>query len=197
MKTRITRKHQGQKLCLGTTLLFLAGCTVGPKYVKPTPVPVPPAYKNSESASSSTPGVDWSKAMPDDAAQRGAWWTLFHDTQLNDLEGKASVANLSIKAADASFRQARALVRQAESGYFPTVQAGPSGGVQRISLNDIHIPGLNGESFNRFNLQGSVAWEPDLWGRVHKQVESDVAAAQSSAADIAKRTTRNSCRARL
>lgn len=185
MKTPIPRKHRWQKLCLSTTLLFLAGCTVGPKYVKPAALPVPPAYKNSEPASSNTPGINWSKAMPDDAAKRGAWWTLFNDTQLNELEEKAAVANLSIKAADASFRQAHALVRQAESGYFPTVQVAPSGSAQRISLNDIHIPGLNGESFNRFILQGSVAWEPDLWGRVHKQVESDVAAAQVSAADLA------------
>ena len=76
-------------------------------------------------------------------------------------------------------------MRQAESGYYPTVQVQPSGSVQRISLNDIHIPRLNGEALNRFSLQRAVAWEPDLWGRVRKQVESDVAAAQVSAADIA------------
>lgn len=184
MKLPIRHIRRPRLFSLGG-LLFVTSCTVGPKYVKPAAVPPPPAYKEVGSGSMDTPGVDWSKAMPDDAAKRGAWWTLFNDTQLNDLEENATVANLSIKAADASFLQARALVRQAESGYYPTLQVEPNASVQRISQNDIKVPNFNGQTFNRFNLQRALAWEPDLWGRVRKQVESDVAAAQASAADLA------------
>lgn len=164
---------------------FMAGCTIGPKYVKPT-IPTPPEYKGNESKSIGTPGTGWSKAIPDDAAERGAWWVLFDDKELNVLEEKAGTANQNIKAAEASFRQARALVHQAKSGYYPTVQVGPRANLftNPLSKLDIHDAAFPA-SLNQFTLQGTVAWEPDLWGRVRKQVEADVAAAQASAADIA------------
>jgi NodT family efflux transporter outer membrane factor (OMF) lipoprotein len=185
MKRSYGSMRRAWRLCLGAAPLLLAGCTVGPKYVRPTAPPPPPAYKNTEPASNSAPGVDWTKALPDDAAKRGAWWVIFNDKTLSDLEEKATAANLNIKAAEASFRQAHALVRQAEAGYYPTVQVQPSATMQRIPLSNLGIPGLNSEDRNQFKLQGTVAWEPDLWGRVRKQVESDVEAAQVSAADIA------------
>src|SRR5689334_3018975 len=113
------------RLCLCVVPFFMVGCAVGPKYAKPT-VPTPPEYKGNESKSTDTPGTGWSIAIPDDAAKRGAWWVLFNDKELNVLEEKARTANQNIKAAEASFRQARALVHQAKSGNYPTVQAGPS-----------------------------------------------------------------------
>jgi NodT family efflux transporter outer membrane factor (OMF) lipoprotein len=185
MKRSFRSVRRRWQLCLGAAPLLLAGCTVGPKYVRPAAPSAPPAYKNAEPASSGTPGVDWTKALPDDAAKRGAWWVIFSDKALNDLEEKATTANLNVKAAEASFRQAHALIRQAEAGYYPTVQAQPSATIQRIPLSNLGIPGLNSEDRNQFKLQGTIAWEPDLWGRVRKQVESDVAAAQVSAADLA------------
>jgi outer membrane protein TolC len=149
-------------------------------------VPTPLEYKDVEQHSAATPGVDWRKAMPADAAKRGEWWVLFNDKELDNLEVKAGTANQNIKAAEASFGQACALVHQAKSGYYPTVQVGQSANIltnplSKLDVHDASFP----TSLNQFTLLGTIAWEPDLWGRVRKQVEADVAAAQASAADIA------------
>src|SRR3546814_13932400 len=41
---------------------------------------------------------------------------------------------------------------------------------------------------NQYILSGNVSWEPDLWGKVRRSVESSSAGLQASAADVA--TTR-------
>ena len=51
------------------------GCSVGPKYVKPT-MEIPTAYKEN---------ANWKPAQPSDAAQKGNWWEIFQDPQLNAL----------------------------------------------------------------------------------------------------------------
>src|SRR5580658_7835913 len=94
----------------------MPGCTVGPKYQRPA-VETPTAFKESEG---------WKVAQPSDAALHGKWWELFDDPQLNALEEQVSVSNQNIAAAFASFLQARALVKEAQSQYYPTLTVSPS-----------------------------------------------------------------------
>src|ERR1700722_4010217 len=55
---------------------FLSGCSVGPKYSKPTSE-IPPAYKEN---------ANWKPAQPSDQAQKGNWGGVFKEPQLNALE---------------------------------------------------------------------------------------------------------------
>ena len=96
--------------------LALAGCTVGPNYVRP-PAVTPEAFKEMDG---------WKKAEPADHLLRGKWWEIFNDPRLNALEEQVSISNQNVAAAEAQFRQARALVRVARSAYFPTATVGPS-----------------------------------------------------------------------
>jgi outer membrane protein TolC len=95
---------------------YLTDCTVGPKYQRPA-VESAPAYKEAEG---------WKLAQPGDAALHGNWWELFGDSQLNALEQQVNVSNQNIAAAFASFMQARAVVKEAQSQYFPTLTVSPS-----------------------------------------------------------------------
>ena len=90
--------------------VLLAGCTVGPDYQRPA-APVPAAYKEAAAGQ---------VARPADAIDRGAWWSIYHDPVLDGLERQIDISNQNLKAAEAAFRQAEAVVAQARAGFFPT-----------------------------------------------------------------------------
>lgn len=171
------RLGTGPALAAGL-VTWLSACTVGPDYVKPT-VDTPDAY--SEAAPD---GSRWKPSTPQERTPRGNWWAAFTDTHLDALEPQVNVSNQTIAAAEAAYRQARALVQATRAGYYPTVTAGASVARYRASEN---VPGRTTATIgpnNNFLLPIEVSWEVDLWGRVRRSVESSQASAQSSAADL-------------
>jgi len=118
------RRYRATTIGLACTLL-LAGCAVGPKYHRP-PVEVPPSYKEVG---------NWKAAQPSEESLSGNWWEIFNDQQLNDLERRVNISNQNLKAAEAQYTQARALVRYNRADYFPTVAAAPSASRTRVSDN--------------------------------------------------------------
>jgi NodT family efflux transporter outer membrane factor (OMF) lipoprotein len=159
---------------LAVASLLITGCTVGPKYVKPS-TEVPSSYKET--------AQNFKEAHPSDQIGKGKWWEIYNDPQLNDLEEQIRVSNQTLKAAQAQFEAARAAIRVAHSQAFPNITGGVSG---------TH----NSESFNRplsntklyyqdYVLPVDVSYEPDLWGRVRRLVEANRSEAQATAADLA------------
>ena len=157
--------------------LPLAGCTVGPNYVRP-PADVPPAYKEAAS-----PGFE--NAQPSDALAKGKWWEIYGDSQLNSLEEQVSVSNQSLRAAQAQFAQARAAVQVARAAYYPTVSGSGSASRTRQSQNGPLFGATSPVNYNDFQLPVDASWEPDVWGRVRRTVEAARSEAQASAADLA------------
>lgn len=163
-----------------SVLVLLSGCSVGPKYERPSVVS-PPAYK--ELTPAELPQTDgWKVAQPSDTVLHGKWWEIFDDPQLNALEEQVSISNQNVAAAAASYLQARALVKEARSQYFPTVTANPSITNER---NPLSTGGTaNAKSFTEYSLPFDASWQPDLFGRVRNTVAASSAAAQASAADL-------------
>jgi NodT family efflux transporter outer membrane factor (OMF) lipoprotein len=171
-------------------LAALSGCTVGPAYHRPA-TDAPQAYKELTAAQfKDTDG--WKVAVPQDDKIRSQWWELFGDPQLNALEERVKSSNQTVAAAYASFMQARALVRQAQAQYWPTLTVGASvtrsrqpsigaaaGGAGTGTTATGPVTG------NEFSLPFDASWTPDLWGRVRNLVKGNIAAAQASAADLA------------
>jgi NodT family efflux transporter outer membrane factor (OMF) lipoprotein len=158
-------------------MLALAGCTIGPAYHRPA-VETPPAFKEL---------AGWKPAQPAEAASNSAWWSAYHDPTLDGLERQVAVSNQTLKASAAAFRQASAIVAEARAGYFPTVSAAGSAARASEPLSSVSGRGARGGSIvqNSFSAGPSASWVPDLWGRIARTVESDVANAQASAADLA------------
>jgi NodT family efflux transporter outer membrane factor (OMF) lipoprotein len=152
-----------------------SGCTVGPKY-RPPVVEVPPAYKEAG---------NWKPAQPNDQNLGGTWWTIFQDPQLNALELQVNVSNQNLKAAEAQYRQARAVLRYYRADYYPTVTAGPSASRTRISANSPTSSALKGTTYNDYVFPFDLSYEADVWGRVRRTVESYREQAQAGAADLA------------
>jgi NodT family efflux transporter outer membrane factor (OMF) lipoprotein len=154
---------------LAIALQLTASCTVGPDYVRPATL-TPQAYKENR---------DWKVAEPKDRLVRGKWWDLFNDPQLSVLEDQVNVSNQNVAQAEAQFRQARALVQVARSAYFPTASIGPSW--QRAFQSTPQSPSY---PLALYSLPVDISWEPDLFGRVRRSVESNSANAQATAADL-------------
>src|SRR6516225_11334859 len=96
-------------------LVALSACTVGPDYVRPN-APVPAQYKEA----------GWKVGEPLDAIDRGAWWSVYKDPVLGDLERQIDISNQNLKAAAAAFEQAEWIVAQARAGFFPTATVNAS-----------------------------------------------------------------------
>jgi NodT family efflux transporter outer membrane factor (OMF) lipoprotein len=178
------------------TLLALDACMVGPDYKRPD-APVSVTYKELQG---------WTVAQPQDDADRGAWWSIYHDPVLDGLERQVEVSNQTVKQFDAEYRNAVALVQEARASLFPVVTANAavarssgfaggsrgstsSGGALVTTSNGTSISsgggGGGGAPHTQYSLEGSIDWDLDVWGRVRRQIESQAAAAQLSAADLA------------
>src|SRR5277367_6442575 len=111
-------------LTMAVTLVPLVGCMVGPNYKTPAAITAP-AFKEATPASFAEQD-GWKPGTPGDTKLKGDWWTLFQDTQLNELEAKIDTANQSLKSAEANFRAARAQIGYARANEAPTIGVAPS-----------------------------------------------------------------------
>ena len=154
---------------LCTVLLALQSCMVGPDYVRPD-VATPVAFKEAPKG--------WKIADPSNGASRGPWWSVYKDPELNELVPQVAINNQNLKAYEAAYREAQAVVREARSSLFPTVTASPS----------VTRAGSSGSVATTQTLEASGSWDLDLWGKARRQIESDKAGAQASAAELADLT---------
>jgi NodT family efflux transporter outer membrane factor (OMF) lipoprotein len=152
--------------------VLLAGCDVGPKYLPPATT-APQAYK--ESPTQIEEDGEWSVAKPHNAPD------------LNALEDQLNIDNQNIRQAFENFMEARALVREARSQYFPTASVGGSYTRSRTSSNvgsASSSGGTGGQQSQIYSFPADVSWEPDLWGRVRNTVHASQYTAQLTAADL-------------
>jgi len=154
-------------------LVLAAGCAVGPDYKRPA-MALPAAFKEA---------AGWKQATPGDASKRGPWWEVFNDSELNKLESEVDSSNLSILQALANYEEARQIARSDRTGYLPSV--GVLGSANRENVpGSAGVPG-RGLTSSLYTAELNASWAPDFWGKLQRTVESDIAAAQASAANLA------------
>ncbi|KWB87409.1 efflux transporter outer membrane subunit [Burkholderia ubonensis] len=165
------------------TAVLLAGCAVGPDYHRPD-TPMPAAFKEAPAG--------WKVAQPADGADRGAWWRVYGDPQLDALIDKLNASNQTIAQSAAAYRQARALVAEARAAYFPTVGLTASGSRSRSPRASLSSGssssfggGSSGSIGNSYSVGLDASWEPDLWGKVSRTVGAQRAGEAAAAADLA------------
>jgi NodT family efflux transporter outer membrane factor (OMF) lipoprotein len=189
------------KSALFLLLAALSACAVGPNYHRPS-APTSTQFKEAEG---------WKPAEPREAASGQPWWSVYDDPILDGLEKQIDVSNQTLKQSEAAWRQAVAVVSQARSQLFPTIgvtgqatrargassgissgaNASPSsntGGTTTTGTTTTTTTIPNSQAshpFNEFELAGTASWELDIWGRVRRTVEGDVATAQATEAELA------------
>jgi multidrug efflux system outer membrane protein len=174
------RAFSNRAFALVSGFAFLSGCTVGPDYQAPT-VPTEVNYKEAG---------NWKKAQPSDDISKGDWYTVFHDHKLNELEDQARASSQTLRAAIARVSEARALARQSESDFFPSLDFSATGGRQRTSPNNGQVvaqsPGGKGaaHTFDSATVTPfDLSYEVDLWGKVRRAFEASGDQAQATVAD--------------
>ncbi len=154
-------------MCTAAAGFSVGACAVGPDYHRP-PFATTDFYKELG---------DWKPSEPSDALSRGDWWLIFKDDTLNQLESRLNISNENIKSAAANFEQARALVAQAQAGFWPTLSANFSATREK---NEPRAP-----VSTQYAAGAAANWDLDVWGSIRRTVESDRASAESSAALLA------------
>ncbi|XLX42487.1 efflux transporter outer membrane subunit [Ectopseudomonas mendocina] len=162
----------------------LGGCALGPDYQRPE-LAAPAQFKQVEG---------WKAAAPADVLERGNWWALYDDAELDALVERLHVSNQNLVAAEAQYRQARALVRGARASFYPTLsgsagvtRAGQGGGDSTIRTADgVTVSGSGTSSISKsYDLSLNAAWELDIWGKLRRGLEASRADFEASAADLA------------
>jgi NodT family efflux transporter outer membrane factor (OMF) lipoprotein len=150
----------------------LSACTVGPDYLRPD-APVSAQFKELKG---------WKQARPRDGVEKGRWWAIFRDPELDRLASQVEVTNQNVAAQLAAYDQARALVRETQAGLFPTVDATFSG--QRSGEGKVISAVGRAVAAGVSYPQGNVSWTLDIWGKVRRQIESNQASVQADLATL-------------
>jgi NodT family efflux transporter outer membrane factor (OMF) lipoprotein len=159
------------RLVLPAVLMAVAGCAVGPKYVRPTTA-IQPAWNEEANHYLAT-------QTPADSV----WWRGFNDTTLTRLVESAYRQNLGLQIAGLRILEARAQLGIAVGRQYPQVQAAVAQATG-IGLSDraANIPGLN-KNFWDFQVGFDAAWELDFWGKYGRDVKAGQANVLSTEAD--------------
>ena len=158
-------------LPLSAALLLVACATAR---VEP-PAPATAAAQFKESS-------PWQRAVAD-APVPDAWWTLFNDPVLNDLQTRLVIGNETLKSSVAAVASARAVVEASRSAMGPTLSTGLTA-TRSASPSSPTASGASNPS-NSVSLSATAAWEVDLWGRLAQASTGAQAALQASADDLA------------
>jgi multidrug efflux system outer membrane protein len=170
MRRNVIRRNvmRSNALTLALAATLLAGCTVGPKYVRPD-VPLPTVF-------------DQGSAEQSDAAPGTSVWKAFDDQTLDRLIARTLEANTTIAQAQARFEETRSLAGLSFFSLFPTVTSGAGVTRSKPSGDDPFIPPTQGNS-DVYRAGFDASWEIDLFGglrnpsrAIHARRDADAAA---------------------
>lgn len=187
----------GRLVPLGA-LLLVGACAVGPEWEGPSPV-LPATFLPA--------GDEAAAGRLTDGPADPAWWTLFGDTELAELEHRVAAANLDVAEATARLAQSRAERRIVGAEQYPSADANASYARERASPNGVlgllgttqqqgagsvadgspgfgpaGLPGTSGSgAFDLWQYGFDASWELDLWGQVRRAVEASDAALEATA----------------
>lgn len=156
--------------------LILAGCAVGPDFLRPEPPDVK-SYTKSETPAVLAPGAG-------EAAQRltmgqgvsGEWWTLFHSTPLNQVLQQAIARNQTLAAAKATLAQAQQAVIQARGAFYPQLDFSTTAQRQQARSSR---SSAGTRVFNLYSVGPTVSYAADVFGNTRRRVEQQEALAEN------------------
>lgn len=143
-----------------TAALTLAGCAVGPDYLRPT-ASLPATYAEATATTSTSP-----------AQIEANWWTHFQDPILNDLVDQALNQNADIRIAIARVEQASAVARESGAAFFPEIDLSAGGSNSKLSNKTATWSPVSPRILKDRSVALTTSYELDVWGRVRRGNEA-------------------------
>ena len=196
MMTTTPGKRRRSTVLIAACLALLAGCAVGPDYVRPAgtlPLSYPPAPAVSAASFSVAPDTVASARDSADSAQLLVaaaavpvnWWEMFHSPALDALVGASLQHNPGVEAAQAALRVVRENALAQRGAFAPTIDASFMPSRQKVAGVLASPLASNDYYYNLHTAQVSVSYAPDLWGGTRRQAESLSAQAESQRYQVA------------
>ncbi|MGY2736316.1 efflux transporter outer membrane subunit [Sphingomonas sp. UYP23] len=155
----------------------LAGCTVGPDFVRPQ-APGETGYRPSSEQRAAVRGAP---AVTLGAGPTQRWWTAFGSTEMDALVDRAIANNRSLAASNATLAAARDELRAVAGRRLPQIDANARVDQEQVNLagfgfsgNNPLAPGGNPE-FHLYSVGGGISYDLDLFGGLRRQVEQSAA----------------------
>ena len=122
---------------------------------------------------------------PEAAWPTDAWWKQFGDPALDALidEGLADGNAINLRLAEARLRNAQAVVRNAQSGAYPSLELNANFMRDHYSDHYLFPPPLGGSTFNVPTASLDFRYDLDFWGRNRAAIETARSQAQVAQAD--------------
>lgn len=140
--------------------LLLAGCSVGPDYLRPSNW-LPTAFSSTAPVQETV-----------NPAVEARWWTLFADATLNDLVDQALRSNADLRSAIARVEQADAAAREAGAAFFPAIDGQAGGSNSKLSTKTATWSVNSPDILRTRSAALTTSYEIDVWGRVRRSNEA-------------------------
>lgn len=160
--------------------LLVAGCSslpsVGPDYARPQG----PSFAQWQTQSELYPLEAQARTPEQASAEQKAWWSQLDDSDLDWMVNQALASDLSIAAAQARLRQARASRAVAFSALYPSLSASTAATPTNYGASSSMRPDQT-----QFDAGFDASWEIDIFGRTRRSVEAATAEEEAARAGLA------------
>ncbi|MDE3056426.1 MAG: efflux transporter outer membrane subunit [Bacteroidota bacterium] len=170
----LSQKKSDWVSVITTLLLFTAGCTVGPDFVKPSPPDSTAGYTTKPlSTTDSTANLSGGSAQRfiEDSDISGEWWALFQSKPLNALIELSLKNNPDLKAAQAALTAAQENFLAQRSALYPSAAGNFSASRSKTASEISPTPNSGDVYFSLFTPQVSVSYVPDVFGLYRRTAE--------------------------
>jgi NodT family efflux transporter outer membrane factor (OMF) lipoprotein len=114
---------------------------------------------------------------------RDDWWTAFNDPQLDALIDEALAQSPTLRVAAARTRKALAFAQIAKAPLYPQVNGDLEISRQRAPEHGLTPPPFGGRWGTLLQLEATLDWELDFWGKNRAAYESAVGQARAAEID--------------
>jgi outer membrane protein, multidrug efflux system len=146
-----------KKFLLLAIAVLLSGCAVGPNYKRPT-ANVPTGYRGAMPAQPATASLGNEK-----------WWDVYQDPVLTQLIHTALQQNYDVRIAATRVLEAQAQLGITRANQFPSASVGAGVFSQQNARVSSVFPAYE---VNAGQLNLSVIWNLDFWGKYRRQTEA-------------------------